>query len=76
MSSPTQDHLSSSFAFPGCDCADCACDLHHEGGLNINNIDFDGAQMVSENILITPSASCLIYHSHSLLLVLQTSCHH
>jgi hypothetical protein len=48
MSSPSQDGLS--FAFPRCDYADCACDLHHEGGLDINNLDFDESQMVSQTL--------------------------
>jgi hypothetical protein len=46
MSSRPQDDLAS-FAFPECDYTDCAFDLCHEGGLDINNIDFDGTQMVS-----------------------------
>jgi len=48
MSSRPQDDLAS-FAFPGCDYTDCAYDLYHEGGLDINNIDFDGTQMVSRS---------------------------
>jgi hypothetical protein len=48
--SPSPQHDLASFAFPGCEYANCPCDLHREGGPDTNGTEFDGAQMVGRTL--------------------------